>query len=1023
MSVPRFVELKCKTHYSFLSGASSASELFETAAQLKLSALAITDRNGVYAIPKAYQASKEFGIRLITGAELTIEGHSSITLLTQNRDAYAVLCRILTKLHLDHPKGEGRLSLDEFYGFMNEPRASGLVALLDDKADWARAIESLRDRAYLSYSKKLDGHDAIRGRRSLELMQRYGMRRFATNEPVMHSRARKPVHDVLVSIREGAPVQSAGFRHLQNAESVLKSPEEMCMLYRHEPDALQTAIDIAERCLFSPSELKYQYPNEFIPKGHTAQSYLELRVQEGIQDRYPSGLPADVRMQIDHELCVIRELGFADYFLTIDEIVRFARSRDILCQGRGSAANSAVCYVLGITAVDPVRMKLLFERFISAERGEPPDIDIDFEHERREEVIQYVYQKYGRHRAAMVSAVITYQGRSAFREVAKALGVEVGTLSARKVKQHFGQLKGSENAETRKQIERICDEIDGFPRHLSIHSGGFTLSHEPLNELVPIENAAMPGRTIIQWDKYDLDILGLLKVDLLSLGMLSALKKTLVLTGRKLHEIPPDDPATYDMICKADTIGTFQIESRAQMSMLPRLKPRTYYDLVIEVALVRPGPIVGNMVHPYLKRRRGQEAIDIPHPKLEPILRRTLGVPIFQEQVMAMAIALAGFTPGEADQLRREMGNWGRKGQIETLGRKLRDGLLASQIPISFADRIFEQIKGFAEYGFPESHAASFALLAYASCYLKRHHPAEFAISLINSQPMGFYAAHTLIDDAKRHGVRVLPLDINASKWDLEIEGENTIRLGFRLLRRFSEKDFAALATERTKRPFESLSDLFRRTSLSRAHLSEMAMADAFATLKMGRREALWQILEHTTLRESRANPQLSLFSASEVHHTQTHHSETRFRPLDSLDEVALDYRSLGLSHRAHPMQEIRARVPKLPRLRASEVKQKPNEARITVAGLTVVVQRPPTAKGTVFATLEDETGFIDLLIPKKVFERTRDVILGSLLVVVSGTLKRDGDAATLFVTGVKPYEKTPSEIFRQFDTELRAFR
>lgn len=1017
MSGSRFAELKCKTHYSFLRGASSADELFKTAAELGLLALAITDRNGVYAIPKAHKASKEFGVRLITGAELTIEGHSPVTLLAQNRDAYAVLCRMLTKLHLDHPKGEGRLSLDAFYGFMSESRASRLVALLDAEADWSRASDALQGRAFLSFSKKLDGHDGVRARRSLELMRRYGMRRFATSEPVMHSRARKSVHDVLVSIRESMPVQSAGFKHLQNAESTLKSPEEMRMLYRDEPDAITTALEIAERCVFLPSELKYQYPSEFIPSGHTAQSYLETRVQEGIRERYSNGLPDDVRAQLDHELRVIRELGFADYFLTIDELVRFARSRDILCQGRGSAANSAVCYVLGITAVDPVKMNLLFERFISAERGEPPDIDIDFEHERREEVIQYVYEKYGRNRAAMVSAVITYQGRSAFREVAKALGVEVGTLSARKVQQQFKELKGSENSAIRKYIDRISDEIDGFPRHLSIHSGGFTLSHEPLDELVPIENAAMPGRTIIQWDKYDLDILGLLKVDLLSLGMLSALKKTLALTGRKLHEIPADDKATYEMICKADTIGTFQIESRAQMSMLPRLKPQNYYDLVIEVALVRPGPIVGNMVHPYLKRRRGEEAVDMPHSKLEPILRRTLGVPIFQEQVMAIAVALAGFTPGEADQLRREMGTWGRKGKIEVLGKKLRAGLLASQIPVSFADRIFEQIKGFSEYGFPESHAASFALLAYASCYLKRHHPAEFAISVINSQPMGFYAAHTLIDDAKRHGVRVLPLDINASNWNLEIEGENTIRLGFRLLRRFSEKEFQALSIEREKRPFKSLNDLFRRLALSRAHLSEMAMADAFAEWGVGRREALWQILEHTTLRETATSPQLSLFGA-EVLRTQT-----RFRSLDSLEEVALDYQSLGLSHRAHPMQEIRTRVPKLPKLRAIDVKQKPNEARIMVAGLTVIVQRPPTAKGTVFATLEDETGFIDLLIPKKVFDRTRDVILGSLLVVVSGTLKRDGDAATLFVTGVKPFEKTPPEILRQFDSDLRAFR
>lgn len=1012
-----FVELKCKTHYSFLRGASSADELFETAARLGHSALAIADRNGVYAIPKAYKASKEHGVRLITGAEVAIENHSPVTLLVRDREAYAVLCRMLTRLHEGHAKGQGKLTLDQFYGFAVESRAQGLVALFDESSDWTRASEVFRERAFLVLSKKLDGKDAARVERSLAIMKRYGVARIASSEAVMHSRARKPAHDVLTSIREGVPLRSAGFKHLQNGESALKSIEEMRMLYRDEPDALERTLEIAESCCFSPAELKYQYPNEFIPKGHTAQSYLELRVKEGILERYGENPPEEVIKQVDHEIRIVRELGFADYFLTIDEIVRFARSRDILCQGRGSAANSVVCYVLGITAIDPVRMRLLFERFISAERGEPPDIDIDFEHERREEVIQHVYEKYGRNRAAMVSTVITYQGRSAFREVAKAFGVEVGTLSAQKVLRQFGTLKGSENPAVKTQIDRICDEIDGFPRHLSIHSGGFTLSHSPLDELVPIEPAAMPGRTIVQWDKYDLDILGLLKVDLLSLGMLSALKKTLAMTGRKLHEIPQNDAATYEMIGKADTIGTFQIESRAQMSMLPRLKPKNYYDLVIEVALVRPGPIVGNMVHPYLKRRRGEEAIDIPHEKLEPILRRTLGVPIFQEQVMAIAVALAGFTPGESDQLRREMGTWGRKGKIEVLGRKLRDGLLASGIPTAFADRIFEQIKGFSEYGFPESHAASFALLAYASCFLKRHHPAEFAVSLINSQPMGFYAAHTIIDDAKRHGVKVLPLDVNASQLDLTIENENTIRLGFRLLRRMSDSDYKVLERERQQKPFSSLNEFFARTSVRKSILGEMAMADAFASLGSSRREALWQVLEHTTMRELPVSNQLSLFGAVQSC------PRSQFRALDSLEEVSFDYQSIGLSHRAHPMQEIRGRIEKLPKLRASEVRQRPNESRITVAGLAVVVQRPPTAKGTVFATLEDETGFVDLLIPKKVFARTRDVILGSLLVIVSGVLKRDGDAATLFVTGVKPFNQTPPEILKQFDAELRAFR
>ena len=617
----------------------------------------------------------------------------------------------------------------------------------------------------------------------------------------------------MTSIRVGKPLKEAGFDLFSNAERYLKSAEQMARLFKDLPEAVSRTVEVAELCSFCPSELRYRYRSEWIPAGFTAQTYLEHLTWKGVPERYPQGAPEAVKAQIQKELALIAQLHFADYFLTIQEIVEFARSRGILCQGRGSAANSTVCYVLGITAVDPARISLLFERFISAERGEPPDIDVDFEHERREEVIQHIYEKYGRDRAAMVSAVVTYRRRSAFREIAKALGVEVGTLSAKEVQKNFSEIsKNSGVQDCERIVEELSGEMEGMPRHLSIHSGGFTLSADPIIETVPVEPARMEGRTIIQWDKYDLDYLGLLKVDVLALGMLSAIQKALSQIGRELYEIPPDDPATYAMIQKCDTVGVFQIESRAQMSMLGRLLPKNFYDLVIEVAIVRPGPIIGKMVHPYLKRRRGQEKVEYPDPRLEKILGRTLGVPLFQEQVMSMAIELAGFTPGEADELRRAIGAWRSSGSIEKMGRRLMEGLMRGGLSAQYAEQVFQQIQGFSMYGFPESHSASFALLAYASSWLKCHHPAEFTCALINSQPMGFYSNHTLVDDAVRHGVEVLPVHPNLSTWDCQIlQGQKNgpaIRLGFRVVSGLGKDEVEKLVHERARAPFTSLANL-----------------------------------------------------------------------------------------------------------------------------------------------------------------------------------------------------------------------
>ncbi len=984
----RYAELRCRTHYSFLRGASSPAELIGRASELGLEAVAITDRDGVYGIPKAFLAAKETGFRLITGAELTLAERPRLTLLACDRAGYGLMCRMLSASHEGKSKGNAALEDVRFREFMGsstyERGRKGLIVLAEEGLVSRQELLELRvffsGRFYLTVSRTLDDRDHRRSGRVMALGRDLDIPVVATNEVHFHRPERRKLQDTLTSIRKNMSLSDAGMSLSFNGEHYLKSPKQMAILFEDFPEAIWNTVRVAEQCLFSPSELRYRYPSEWIPAGETAQSYLVQLTWKGAHKRYKGHPPSDVVTQLEHELKVIDELGFADYFLTIWEIVSFARSRKILCQGRGSAANSIVCFCLEITAVDPVKMSLLFERFISAERGEPPDIDVDFEHERREEVIQHIYTKYGRDRAGMVAAVITYRSRSAIRDVSKALGISEDEL-----RRHPHALK-------------ICEEIQDFPRHLSIHSGGFTLSAEPIIETVPIEPARMPGRTIVQWDKNDLAAIGLLKVDILALGMLSALRKSLDEVGLEIYSIP-DDEETYRMIRRGDTVGVFQIESRAQMGMLKRLLPQTFYDLVIEVAIVRPGPIVGEMVHPYLRRRRGQESSKSPDPRLEPILGRTLGVPLFQEQVMKMAVDLAGFTPGQADELRRAIGAWRSSGQIDRLGRKLMKGLLDSGLPREFVERVFKQVQGFAEYGFPESHAASFALLAYVSAYLKCHYPAQFTWALLNSQPMGFYSNHTLIDEAKRQGVRVLPVDVNVSVWDCSLE-EGALRIGFRTVNGMSKAKAHALIIERSSERgrFKSLADFVYRSRLDSRVLECLAAGDAFSIFGFSQRTALWDLLKHKPIREQ---GQLDFFSEMPTNEAVAH-----FKPLSESQAIHAEYRSYGLSTRGHPMKALREELGfRLPSLTSLGIKQGPNGRMASVAGLVIARQRPPTAKGTAFATLEDEDGFVDLVIHKGVFQHYEEVFTESRFLVVTGQVQADGAAVSLIVKRMETLE------------------
>ena len=1038
-----YVPLWCRSNFSFLEGASHPDELVEQTHALGIEALALTDRDGVHGMVRAHVKAKELGVRLIVGAEVTVDdaatgdttgasaapaagsaAHlSTCVLLAANRTGYANLCRLITAGRLRRPKGESRVTWPEVC-----ERAEGLVALWG--GDRSLLVRDTEPRAVAGALREAFGDRlyvmAARHRRAEEVRQEACLRRHAgsaglplvaATEVLYHTPARRDLQDVLTCIRHGVTLAAAGRSIRPNAEHDLKSPQRMAQLFADEPVLVERTREVASRCTFSLSEIRYRYPAERLPDGKTSSDWLRELTLGGARKRFGDDVPLAIREQIDRELALIDELDYGGYFLTMWEIVRFCRQEGILCQGRGSAANSVVCYCLGITAVDPTRVDLLFERFLSRERHEPPDIDLDIMHARREEVIQHVYSKYGRDRAAMVANVVRYRGRSAVREVGKALGLsETAIDRLARLLSHYGPLDAAglthagldPDSPIHGHLFRLCEQIQDCPRHLSIHPGGFLLGHEPVHDLVPIENATMPDRTVIQWDKHDLEDLGLFKVDLLGLGALTQLDLGFRMLDRhygrelSLDRIPPDDPQTYDQICRSDTVGVFQIESRAQMAMLPRLRPRKYYDLVIEVSIVRPGPITGGMVHPYLRRRNGEEEVVYPHACLEPVLQKTLGVPLFQEQVMKLAVVAADYTPGEADQLRRDMAAWRRSGRIERHRDRLVSRMLAKGIVREFAERVFDQIRGFGEYGFPESHAASFALIAYATAWLRCHYPDVFTCSLLNAQPMGFYTPATIVDDAVRHGVEVRPVDVTASDWDCTLEPEPedseegrtepgaapgargkarqgfAVRMGLRYVKSLSEeRDWRRIAAARTERPFASLADFSRRTRLADRVLRRLAEAGAFAPFEGRRRAALWEAQ--------------GLGPAGETPLPVTpDDSLPDFDPLDDFETIDWDYRFSAHSTRGHPLAPLREALAaqKLPD--ACTVAGMADGRRVRYAGLVICRQRPGTASGVTFMTLEDETGFVNVVIWKQVFDDHAVLARTASFLGVSGKLQSE---------------------------------
>ncbi|MGB0629251.1 MAG: error-prone DNA polymerase [Alphaproteobacteria bacterium] len=999
----RYAELEVTTNFSFLHSASHAEEIARTAAAIGLSAIAVTDRNTLAGAVRAHRAAKDAGIRLVVGARLDLQDTPSLLCFPTDREAYARLSQLITLGRRRAPKGECELHLEDVFAHSG---GQLFISLPPDTPgeEYAAHLRTLRDvfgrDVWLAARCRYNGNDAARLWELAQLSVETNVPMVATNDVRMHIPDRKPLMDAITCIREHCTIDQAGFRLAANAERHIKPPEEMARLFRRHPEAVMRTMEIADRCRFSLDELRYEYPDDEAPPGTTPQGELARLAWKGAEDRYPDGLPDKIRKQIAYELKLIGELNYAPYFLTVHDIVRFARSQGILCQGRGSAANSAVCYCLGVTAIDPARIDLLFERFVSAERDEPPDIDVDFEHERREEVIQYIYEKYGRERAGLAATVIHYRTRMAVREIGKVMGLSEDTIATLVATVWGWRTDGVEDKHIReagldpddKRLSlamRLACELTGFPRHLSQHVGGFVITRGPLSDLVPIANAAMEDRTTIEWDKDDLDTLGILKIDVLGLGMLSCIRKAFDLLerhyGRKidLAAVPAEDPAVYDMLCQADSVGVFQVESRAQMTMLPRLKPRNFYDLVIEVAIVRPGPIQGDMVHPYLRRRNGEEEVDYPSEELREVLGKTYGVPLFQEQAMKIAIIAGGFTPSEADQLRRAMATFRHTGTIHTFEEKLINGMVANGYDTDFAERCFNQIKGFGDYGFPESHAASFALLVYVSSWLKKHYPDVFAAAILNSQPMGFYAPAQLVRDAREHGVEIRPADVNFSDWDNTLEtdgsGYRALRLGFRQIKGFPENDAVALVQARDK-PYREPADIQRRARLSDAALERLAKADAYGSMKLGRRDALWAV---------RALPPAPLPLFEDGEHRDD--PDVSLPAMSIGEEVTHDYATLRLSLKTHPLALLREEL--------AAARVTPNErlvhtkdgTRVTVAGIALVRQRPGTASGVIFITLEDETGVANLVVWPKTFEKFRRVVMGARLIRVTGKLQREG--------------------------------
>ncbi len=1053
LALPAYAELHCRSNFSFLSSASHPEELVARAQALGYSALAITDDCSLSGVVRAHVEAQRLGMRLIVGAEMALasaapaegaEPGPRLVLLAQTRRGYGNLVQWITVARRRAPKGQYIALMSDLEGRVaRAPMLAGLpgclalllappvlvagqpLATLLAQAQWLKTW--LGDRAAIALPLLRLPHDALLVELVQQVAERTGLPIVAVGSVQMHLRSRKPLLDALTATRLRCSVADAGHAIGPNAEAHLRSRMRLAALYR--PEWLAQAQALAETCTFTLAELHYEYPREIVPDGQTPGAWLRQLTEDGARGRYPLGIPPAVRKMLEHELALIAQLQYEAYFLTVTDIVHWARSQGILCQGRGSAANSAVCYCLGVTAVDPEKhTMLLFERFISAERNEPPDIDIDFEHQRREEVIQYIYQKYGRHRAALTGVTISYRPRSALRDIGRALGIDLDRIQALAKSQHWFDGRtidperlrenGFDPASQRCKLWiELTQTLIGFPRHLSQHPGGFVIARDDLAQLVPVENASMDQRSVIQWDKDDLDALRLIKVDILALGMLSAIRRALAFVGAKqgeamaLHQVPQDDAPTYAMLCRADSVGTFQVESRAQMSMLPRLQPRCFYDLVIEVAIVRPGPIQGGMVHPYLRRRNGEEPADYPSDEVRQALERTLGVPIFQEQVMQLAILAADFTPGEADQLRRAMAAWKRKGGLAPFHEKLVGRMLAKGYEADFAERIFKQIQGFGEYGFPESHAASFALLVYVSAWLKCHHPDAFLAALLNSQPMGFYAPAQLVRDARLHGVTVLPVDVNLSLWDTALTGQGAplrdVRLGFSRISGFEQGAAERLIAARADAPFASPEDLARRARLDAHQLALLAQADALALLVGHRHQAAWAVAGIDT----RATPLLR--------RTRTFEADAELPAPDAATTVLADYRATGLSLTQHPVGLLRTQLAAFKVLPASVLQHFPDGRLARASGIVTHRQRPETAKGVVFLTLEDETGAVNVIVSLRVAEAQRRPLLAATLLTVYGVWQCQGEVRHLVAKTLVDH----SALLQGLATHSRNFR
>lgn len=1044
MNCAGYAELHCTSNFSFLQGGSHPEELVARAAELGYAAIAITDRASLSGMVRAHAAAKEVGIKLIVGAVVEPTDAAPLVLWVADATGYANLCRLLTVgLMKQEPVPQGA---DDQLAATRQDHETGCQLTADEVAAHAEGLlaglplarlpvteqlaiaeinrwqERLGDRLYGLAEVAREGDDRERLETFAALSRRTRLPVVAAGDVRYHDCSRQPLHDALAAVRHGDTVEAVRGRLLANGERHLQERWRISERFAGLPGASARTLDVADRCRFSLDELRYEYPDASVPAGRTPEEYLAALSWKGARQRYPDGVPRKVAELLEHELALVTELGYEAYFLTVFDLVRFARRRGILCQGRGSAANSAICYCLGITSVDPARMSVLFERFVSRERREAPDIDIDFEHQRREEVLQYLYDTYGRMRAAMTAEVICYRLRSAVRDLAKVLGLSLDRVErlARvlDVGDTLEQLPGrlaeaglDHASETGSRLVLLAGQLVGFPRHLGQHVGGMVMTRGELCELVPIQPASMAGRTVIQWDKNDLDELGMLKVDCLALGMLTAIQRAFDLVEQAggprltLATVPAEDPAVYEMVSRADTVGVFQIESRAQRTMLPRLKPACFYDLVIEVAIVRPGPIQGDMVHPYLRRRQGDEPVHYPNRAIREVLEKTLGVPLFQEQAMRLAVVAAGFTPGEADQLRRAMGAWRRPGVIDDFHRRLVDGMLARGLSRTFAEQVFQQLRGFGEYGFPESHAASFALLVYVSAWLKRHHPAAFTAALLGSQPMGFYAPAQLVRDAREHGVTVLPVCVQASGWQatLEVGGGAAaqlpaIRLGLEQVHGLGKAAGRRIEQVRRAGPFASVDDLSRRCRLGRDELLHLARAGALKSLAADRRQAVWEALQRQP--EPGGMP---LFERAEggllADAAGGSDTEAGLPPATPLEEVIADYRTAGLSLTAHPLQFARHRLAREGVVTAAVAAALPEGRRVKVAGVVLSRQRPATANGTIFLSLEDESGVANVVVRKAVWQRCGPQDRRAAVLLVEGRVQRRATVVHLLAT------------------------